>query len=105
TGVGQVLAHEGVVETELVAQDDCLAVLAQCLRPVAAKGVHRHGEVAKTHSSLRNKKKPFPASYPRPPANAAKVALYLGKSFRWRENRGASPALSPMPRGRQPLRQ
>ena len=52
-GVGQVLADEGVVEAELVGEDDRLAVFAQRLRPVAAHGMHRHGEVTQPHSRLR----------------------------------------------------
>ena len=47
--VGQVLADEGVVEAELVGQDDRLAVLAQRLRPVPVHRMHRHGEVAQPH--------------------------------------------------------
>ncbi len=48
-GVGQMLADEGVVEAELVGEDDGLAVLAQRLRPVPVHRVHRHGEVAQPH--------------------------------------------------------
>jgi hypothetical protein len=47
--VGQVLAHKGVVEAELVGKDDRLTILAQRLRPVPAHRVHRHGEVAQPH--------------------------------------------------------
>ncbi len=34
--VGQMLADEGVVEAELVAEDDLLAILPQLSRPVPA---------------------------------------------------------------------
>src|SRR5262249_19453235 len=54
-GVGEVLAHEGVVETELVGKDDGLAVLFQRLGPIAVHGVHRHGEVAQPHSRLQSR--------------------------------------------------
>ncbi len=61
-GVGEVLAHEGVVETELVGQDDGLAVLLERLGPVAVHGVHRHGEVAQPHSRLRPRRSPWAAA-------------------------------------------
>src|SRR5262249_61840839 len=48
-GVGEVLAHEGVVKTELVGEDDALAILLERLGPIAVHGVHRHGEVAQPH--------------------------------------------------------
>ena len=52
-GVGQVLADEGIVEAELVGEDDRLAILAQRLRPVPAHRVHGHGEVTQPHLRLR----------------------------------------------------
>src|SRR5262249_522184 len=57
-GVGEVAAHEGVVETELVGEDDGLAVLLERLGPIAVHGVHRHGEVAQPHSRLRARRSP-----------------------------------------------
>ena len=48
--VGEMLAHEGVIEAEPVGQDDGLAVLLQRLRPVPVNRVHRHREVAQSHS-------------------------------------------------------
>ena len=50
SAVGQMLAHEGVVEAELVGQDDGLAVLLQRLGPVPVHRMHRHREVAQSHS-------------------------------------------------------
>ena len=49
-GVGQMLTHEGIVEAELVGQDDGLAVLLQRVGPVPVHRVNRHGEVAQSHS-------------------------------------------------------
>jgi len=39
-----VLAHESIVEAELVGQDDGLAILLQAFGPVPAHRVNRHGE-------------------------------------------------------------
>jgi hypothetical protein len=52
--VGQVLAHEGVVEAQAVGEDDGLAILAQGLAPVAVHGMHRHREVAQPHARSRS---------------------------------------------------
>ena len=54
-GVGQVLAHEGVMEAEPVGENDRLAVLAQRLRPIPADRVNRHREVAQPHFHLRQR--------------------------------------------------
>jgi hypothetical protein len=50
--VGEMLAHEGVVKTKPVAQDERLAVLPQRFAPVPMQGVHRHGEVTEPHCHL-----------------------------------------------------
>jgi hypothetical protein len=49
-GIGEMLAHEGVVESELVGEDDGLAILLQRLGPFPVHGMNRHGEVAQSHS-------------------------------------------------------
>src|SRR5207244_11538804 len=47
--VGEVLADEGVVESEPVREDDRLAVLLQRLRRIAVRPMQRHRKVAQTH--------------------------------------------------------
>src|SRR6266511_1819396 len=54
-GVGEMLAHEGVVEPELIGENDGLAVLLERLDPITVHGVHRHGEVAQSHSRLQSR--------------------------------------------------
>ena len=47
--IGQMLADEGVIEAELVGEDDGLAILLQRLRPAPVHRMHRHREVAQSH--------------------------------------------------------
>src|SRR6266516_7558719 len=54
-GVGEMLAHEGVVEPELIGENDGLEVLLERLDPITVHGVHRHGEVAQSHSRLQSR--------------------------------------------------
>ena len=51
-GIGQMLAHEGVVEAELVGEDDRLTILAQRLGPVPVHRVNGHGEVTQPHQAF-----------------------------------------------------
>ena len=50
--VGEVLADEGVVEAELVGEDDGFAVLLQCFERIALDRVQGHGEVTETHDGF-----------------------------------------------------
>src|SRR5215467_15409760 len=50
--IGQVLADEGVMEAQLVREDDCLTVLTQRLGPVPVHRVNGHGEVTQPHQAF-----------------------------------------------------
>src|SRR6476620_5143529 len=50
--IGQMLAHESIVEAELVSEDDRLTILAQRLGPVPVHRVNGHGEVTQPHQAF-----------------------------------------------------
>jgi hypothetical protein len=50
--IGQMLAHEGIVEAELVSEDDRLTILAQRLGPVPVHRMNGHGEVTQPHQAF-----------------------------------------------------
>src|SRR5262249_16529360 len=64
--IGQVLADEGVIEAQVVREDDRLTILTQRLGPVPVHRVNGHGEVTQPHqafsiSSIRSCKLSDPA--------------------------------------------
>ena len=79
-GVGQVLAHEGVVEAELVGEDDGRAILLQRLGPVPVHRVNRHGEVAQSHSVVSDFATARQAHGPPPKGGSCGLKCRLGTS-------------------------
>src|SRR5262252_740254 len=62
--VSQMLTDEGVIEAQLVREDDRFPVLAQRLGPVPVHRVNGHGEVTQPHQAFSISTAIPSASYP-----------------------------------------